>query len=76
MSSPVFAQLFSFGQAEGLSFMAMEFVDGEDLRHRIQRLGKLPVAEVLDIAEQLARGLITAKQAGSSIEISSLRTSS
>src|SRR5262245_43072602 len=44
-------------------FLTMAFYDGETLKQRIER-GRLPVAEALDIAIQMARALSKAHDAG------------
>jgi hypothetical protein len=43
-------QVFDIGEEEGKHFFAMEFVDGEDLRAKLDREGKLAVDEALSIA--------------------------
>ena len=45
------------GQADGYWYFAMEFVDGESLRHILNRRGRLPEKEVIAIALQVAEGL-------------------
>jgi hypothetical protein len=47
----------------GQQFIAMAYYDGETLKSRLVR-GPLPVAEAVDIAVQIARGLDKAHQAG------------
>lgn len=49
--------------AEGRLFIAMAGYDGETLQEKIAR-GKLQVAEAIDIAMQIARGLERAHEAG------------
>ncbi|HEX6766935.1 MAG TPA: serine/threonine-protein kinase [Polyangiaceae bacterium] len=49
---------------EGLPFLVMELLNGEDLRMRLQREGLLPVAEATEIATQILRGLVRAHAAG------------
>jgi serine/threonine-protein kinase len=49
---------------EGLPFLVMELLNGEDLRTRLQREGMLPVAEATEIATQILRGLVRAHAAG------------
>ncbi len=45
-------------------FIVMELLRGEDLGHRIKRLGRLELAEALDVIAQLLRGLCRAHEAG------------
>jgi serine/threonine-protein kinase len=49
---------------EGLPFLVMELLSGEDLRSRLQRDGTLPVRESVEIATQVLRGLVRAHAAG------------
>src|SRR5437867_2532733 len=44
----------------GTPFIAMELVDGETLAARLERTGRLPVADVLDLVSQAAAGLAEA----------------
>ena len=48
---------------EGRLFIAMPFYDGETLQRRIAR-GPLPIAEAVDVAAQMARGLAKAHARG------------
>jgi len=43
--------------AQGVPYMVLEFLDGEDLAGRIERRGALPVDEAVAIAEQVAGAL-------------------
>lgn len=52
LSHPNIAQIFEFGDAGEVSFIAMEYVEGETLRDRIAH-GPLGASEVIDIALQL-----------------------
>src|SRR6266436_669267 len=38
---------------DGAAFLVMELLEGETLDHRWEKAGRLPPADVLDIAEQL-----------------------
>jgi len=58
------ARVFYFGEDQGLHFIAFEFVAGENLRTLIERDGKIPVAEALSYAGQIAAGLIHAAERG------------
>jgi serine/threonine protein kinase len=49
--------------SDGQLFIAMAMYDGETLKRRIDR-GPLSIAEAIDIAEQVARGLAKAHAAG------------
>src|SRR5687768_7146237 len=57
-------QIFDSGtSAEGLPFLVMELLQGEDLRARLRRYGQLPLKDVLHIAAQVLRGLSRAHEA-------------
>jgi DNA-binding beta-propeller fold protein YncE len=45
------------GEADGLAFLAMRFVQGRDLRARVRRSGALAVADAVNVIEQAAAGL-------------------
>jgi serine/threonine-protein kinase len=58
-------QVFDVGTSpEGLPFLVMEHLTGEDLRARLTREGSLPVADAVSIASQLLRALVRAHAAG------------
>jgi TolB-like protein/Tfp pilus assembly protein PilF/predicted Ser/Thr protein kinase len=63
LNHPNVAQIFEIGEADGVTFIAMEFVEGEPLSARVQR-GVLPVAEVLGIATQMFDALDEAHSRG------------
>jgi len=48
---------------DGQLFIAMAYYDGETLKQRLKR-GPLPLADALDVAIQIARGLDKAHHAG------------
>ena len=49
-----------FGRSpEGLLFLVMEYLDGEDLEHRIQRDRRLPIETAVHINRQVASALAT-----------------
>jgi ABC-type branched-subunit amino acid transport system substrate-binding protein/predicted Ser/Thr protein kinase len=56
--------IFEVGQAGELPFLAMELLEGETLESRLRRQAKLPLAQVLRIAYQTARGLQAAHEQG------------
>jgi HAMP domain-containing protein/predicted Ser/Thr protein kinase len=52
------------GEAEGLYFITMEFVEGSSLKDLIISRGRLPAAAVVSIGKQLCRALEVAHEAG------------
>ena len=57
LNHPNIVQAYDVGEADGLYYFAMELVDGESLRTRIARDGRVPEAELLEIARQTALAL-------------------
>jgi serine/threonine protein kinase len=56
LSHPNVAHIYEIDEADGTSFIAMEYVEGRPLDHVIAGQ-PLPTAEVLDIAAQIADAL-------------------
>ncbi|MDB4914217.1 MAG: protein kinase [Gemmatimonadetes bacterium] len=52
------------GEARGLYFITMEFVEGTSLKDLVRQRGRLPVQVMLPIAKQLCRALEVAHDAG------------
>jgi serine/threonine protein kinase/formylglycine-generating enzyme required for sulfatase activity len=52
------------GDSDGVPFLVMEFVDGENLAALVRRRGPLPLAEACGLVRQAAAGLHHAHQAG------------
>jgi tetratricopeptide (TPR) repeat protein len=57
-------RIHDLGERDGVKYLTMPFVEGEDLSGVLRRRGKLPVREALAIARQVAAGLAAAHQAG------------
>ena len=57
-------RMYDFGEAEGSHFITMEYVQGEDLRSLLKRIGRLPEDKALSIARQVADGLAEAHHLG------------
>jgi serine/threonine protein kinase/tetratricopeptide (TPR) repeat protein len=57
LNHPHIVPLHDSGQADGLLYYVMPFVDGESLRGRITRMKQLPVEEALEIARDVAAAL-------------------
>jgi serine/threonine-protein kinase len=64
LQHPNLLPLFDSGEADGLLFYVMPFVDGESLRARLDREKQLPVDEALRIAVALAGALEYAHENG------------
>src|SRR3984893_1935885 len=58
------AEVGSDGKRTELTFLTMEFVDGEDLASLMRRIGRLPSDKALEIAQQLCAGLAAAHEHG------------
>lgn len=59
-----FARVYFFGFDKGLRYIAMEYVEGENIRQKIQKNGRLSVALAVNIGIQIARGLSHAASCG------------
>jgi WD40 repeat protein len=58
------ATVYQVGEDCGVPFLTMELLEGESLAGRLERQGRLPVAEVLRIGHQAACGLAAAHARG------------
>jgi serine/threonine-protein kinase len=54
---PHILPLFDSGEADGFLYYVMPFVQGESLRERLERDGRLPVEEALSITTDVAAAL-------------------
>ncbi|MBE0593752.1 MAG: protein kinase, partial [Gemmatimonadales bacterium] len=57
LQHPHIVALYDSGEAEGFLYYVMPFVEGESLRERLNREGKLPVREAARIAADAAAAL-------------------
>ncbi|MEO6259478.1 MAG: serine/threonine-protein kinase [Thermoanaerobaculia bacterium] len=64
VSHPNVCRLYDIGQWEQHHFLAMEYVDGEDLASLLRRIGKLPHGKALDLARDICAGLAAAHGVG------------
>jgi serine/threonine protein kinase len=64
LKHPHILPLFDSGSADDVPFYVMPFIDGESLRARLRRAGRLPVGEVVRILHQLADALAHAPARG------------
>lgn len=56
--------IYQVGLENDVPFLAMKFLHGESLEHRLQREGRIPVHEVLRIGREIALGLSAAHERG------------
>src|SRR5262249_5257675 len=63
LNHPNIVTIYDIGQSEGISFIAMELVNGQTLREPLSH-GALPTKRLLAIAAQVADGLAKAHEAG------------
>ena len=63
LNHPNIITIHEIGTEPGAHFMAMEFIDGENLRHHLAR-SPLTLTEAIDIAMQVASALSSAHAAG------------
>ncbi len=64
VSHPNVCRVFDIGEADGLPFLTMEYVDGEDLATLLRRIGRLPSDKAIEIARQICAGLAAAHEHG------------
>src|SRR5271169_2047714 len=57
-------RIYDLGDADGVKFITMEFLEGENLHQMLKQREKLEVAEAVDIMEQVASGLAAAHREG------------
>ena len=57
-------RIYDLGDADGVKFISMEFVEGRDLRSIIQEKGKLSPQESVDIMQQVCQALEAAHGVG------------
>jgi serine/threonine protein kinase/tetratricopeptide (TPR) repeat protein len=57
-------RIFDLGDADGVKFITMEFVEGQDLRSLIQEKKKFPPEEAVELMQQVCRALEAAHTLG------------
>src|SRR5258705_5291047 len=63
LNHPNIAHIYEIGESDGTHYIAMEFIDGETLRHKIHG-DKAPLTKLLKYLIQVAQGLSKAHAAG------------
>ena len=64
LSHPNILSIFDSGEADGLLYYVMPYIEGETLRHRLIRERQLPVPEAVRIVQEIAEGLGHAHRSG------------
>jgi serine/threonine-protein kinase len=65
LGHPHLVTVMDFGQAEsGEPYLVMEYLEGEDLEHRLRRVGRMSVETVVHVVRQVASALNAAHDQG------------
>jgi Protein kinase domain len=64
VSHPNVCRVFDIGDADGIPFLTMEYVDGEDLSSLVRRIGRLPQDKATEVSRQICAGLAAAHERG------------
>jgi len=64
VSHPNVCRVYDIGEVEGVPYISMEYVDGEDLSSLLMRIGRLPADKALETARKLCSGLAAAHDRG------------
>ena len=60
VSHPNVCRVYDIAEVNGQHFLSMEYIDGEDLKSLLRRIGRLPKDKGIEIARQLCAGLAAA----------------
>ncbi|MGC1618976.1 MAG: protein kinase, partial [Candidatus Acidiferrum sp.] len=64
VSHPNVCRVFDIGEVDGVQFLSMEYVDGEDLASVVRRIGRLSPDKATEVARQICAGLAAAHERG------------
>ncbi len=64
VSHPNVCRVYDVGEADGMPYISMEYVDGEDLSSLLQRIGRLPADKAMEIARRICAGVAAAHDKG------------
>src|SRR5215472_16137705 len=64
ISHPNICRVYDIGEVEGMPFISMEYVDGEDVASLLSRIGRLPADKAVEIARKICAGLAAAHDRG------------
>ena len=64
VSHPHVCRVYDLGVVEGLHFLSMEYIDGEDLASLLRRIGRLPPDKAIELTRKICAGLSAAHERG------------
>ena len=64
VSHPHVCRVYDVGMTEGLHFLSMEYIDGEDLHSLLRRIGRLSQDKAIEFARKICAGLAAAHERG------------
>jgi serine/threonine-protein kinase len=64
VSHPNVCRVYDVGMVEGLHFLSMEYIDGEDLASLLRRIGRLPQDKAIEFTRKICAGLGAAHERG------------
>src|SRR6516165_7048248 len=64
VSHPNVCRVYDLGEHQGQLFLAMEYIDGEDLASLLRRVGRLPEEKGVEVARQLCLALAAVHEQG------------
>jgi serine/threonine-protein kinase len=64
VSHPNVCRVFDIGDVDGIPFLSMEYVDGEDLASVVRRIGRLSPDKAIEVARQICAGVAAAHERG------------
>jgi hypothetical protein len=64
VSHPNVCRVFDIGEVDGIPFLSMEYVDGEDLASVVRRIGRLSPDKAIEVTRQICAGLAAAHERG------------
>jgi serine/threonine-protein kinase len=64
VSHPNVCRVYDLGMADGLHYLSMEYIDGENLASLLRRIGRLPEDKAMEFTRKLCAGLAAAHERG------------
>jgi hypothetical protein len=64
VSHPNVCRVFDIGDVDGIPFLSMEYVDGEDLASVVRRIGRLSPERATEVTRQICAGMAAAHEKG------------